>query len=76
VVDSADREYTLSTPNARAETSLVVDGQLVDKLGPHDRVVIRRAGVTFKMVRVAGHGYYRTLREKLGWGGGLAIRDK
>lgn len=76
VVDSADREYTLSAPNARAETSLVVDGQLVDRLGPADRVVIRRAPVTFKMVRVAGHGYYRTLREKLGWGGGLAIRDK
>lgn len=76
VVDSADREYTLSAPNARAETSLVVDGQLVDRLGPSDRVVIRRAPVTFKMVRVAGHGYYRTLREKLGWGGGLAIRDK
>jgi NAD+ kinase len=76
VVDSADREYTLAVPNARAETSLVVDGQFVDRLGADDRVVIRRADVTFKMVRVAGHGYYRTLREKLGWGGGLAMRDK
>ncbi|MEX2185348.1 MAG: NAD(+)/NADH kinase [Pirellulales bacterium] len=74
VVDSADREYTLAVPNARAETSLVVDGQFVDRLGPTDRVVVRRAPVTFKMVRVAGHGYYRTLREKLGWGGGLAMR--
>ena len=76
VVDSADREYTLAVPNPRAETSLVVDGQFVDRVGANDRVVIRRAPVTFKMVRVAGHGYYRTLREKLGWGGGLAIRDK
>ncbi len=74
VVDSADREYTLAVPNAQAETSLVVDGQFVDRLGPTDQVVVRRAGVTFKMVRVAGHGYYRTLREKLGWGGGLALR--
>jgi NAD+ kinase len=76
VVESADREYTLSVPNAGPETSLVVDGQLVDRVGPNDRVVIRRAPVTFKMVRVAGHGYYRTLREKLGWGGGLAMRGK
>lgn len=76
VVDSADREYTLAAPNARAETSLVVDGQFVDRLSSSDRVAVRRAPVTFKMVRVVGHGYYRTLREKLGWGGGLAIRDK
>jgi NAD+ kinase len=74
VVDSADREYTLSVPDAQAGTSLVVDGQLVDRLWPNDQVIIRRAPVTFKMVRVAGHGYYRTLREKLGWGGGLALR--
>ena len=27
----------------------------------------------FQMVEVRGQGYYRTLREKLGWGGQLKL---
>ena len=33
-----------------------------------DRVVARRGRTPFPMVRLPGHSFYRTLREKLGWG--------
>jgi NAD+ kinase len=72
VVDTADRQYELAVPRPHAGTTLVVDGQVVCTLSAEDRVQVRRAEATFKLVEVAGRGYYRTLREKLGWGGGLA----
>jgi NAD+ kinase len=49
-------------------TTLVVDGQVQVPLSPGDRVVIRRGGTPFPMVRLPGHSFYRTLRDKLGWG--------
>jgi NAD+ kinase len=69
VVDSADRTYELMVVNPRSETSVVVDGRVCCTLQPGDRVRIHRAEASFKMVCVAGHSYYRTLREKLGWSG-------
>jgi NAD+ kinase len=72
VVDTAQREYELAAPRPHAGTTLVVDGQVVCTLSADDRVQVRRADATFKLVEVPGRGYYRTLREKLGWGGGLA----
>jgi NAD+ kinase len=69
VVDSADRIYELMVVNPRSETSVVVDGRVCCTLQPGDRVRIQRAEARFKMVSAAGHSYYRTLREKLGWSG-------
>jgi len=69
VVDSADRVFELSVPVANEGTTVVVDGQALCQLQPQDRVRIGRAAPRFKLVEVAGHSYYRTLREKLGWGG-------
>ena len=40
---------------------------------PDDRVRIERATPSFKLVEMPGRGYYRTLREKLGWGGSLRM---
>jgi len=34
-----------------------------------DRIRVARAEPKFTLIEVAGRGYYRTLREKLGWGG-------
>jgi NAD+ kinase len=53
------------------ETAVVVDGSVAHQLRPEDRVIVTRAVPTFQLIEVAGHGYYRTLREKLGWGGGI-----
>ena len=63
-----------------AETSAVVDGRVFARLAPGDRVRIERAEPTFKLIEVEGRWYYRTLRDKLGWGGDLppsrSIRDR
>jgi NAD+ kinase len=49
-------------------TSLVIDGQIQVPLSAGDRVTIRRGAKPFPMVRLPGHSFYRTLRDKLGWG--------
>ena len=69
VVDSAERVFELSVALPNEGTAVVVDGQLVCPLQSQDRVRIERATPRFKLVEVAHHSYYRTLREKLGWGG-------
>ena len=69
VVDTADHVYEMVVREPNEATSVVVDGQVLCRLTPDDRVRVVRAEATFKMLEVRGHGYYRTLREKLGWGG-------
>lgn len=76
VVDSADRVYELVVPHPHAGTTVVVDGRILAKLEPGDRVRVTRASSRFKLVKVAGRSYYRTLREKLGWGGKLRLNEK
>ena len=44
------------------------DGQLHSDLVVGDRVVIRRAGKTVRLLHPEGHNYYDTLRQKLHWG--------
>jgi NAD+ kinase len=68
VVDSADKVYTISMARANEPAVLIVDGQLNIQVTAEHRVTIRRAPVTFGLVKVAGHSNYRTLREKLRWG--------
>jgi len=71
VVDSANRAYDLMVPRPNAGSACVVDGRVVTGLVAGDRVSIRRAEPRFTLIETARHGYYRTLREKLEWGGGL-----
>ena len=68
VVDSADKRYTISIGQAAVGTALVVDGQEIMPLTERHRVTIRRAPVTFGLVKVPGRSYYQTLRDKLRWG--------
>ncbi len=75
VVDSADRRYEIVVPHPNEGTALLVDGRVVRCLQPGDRVRVRRSETDFRLVEVAGRGYYRTLREKLGWGGRLELGD-
>jgi NAD+ kinase len=74
VVDSASRVYELIVPTPLEGTAVVVDGRVISGLEPNDRIRIERAAPQFKLVEAHGHGYYRTLREKLGWGGSNARR--
>jgi len=71
VVDSADRVYEMAVAKPLSGTAAVVDGTMLDVLQPEDRLRVRRCKACFKRVEVPGHSYYRTLREKLGWGGRL-----
>jgi NAD+ kinase len=75
VVDSADRTYEMEVAHPHAETAVVADGRVLCYLQPGDRVRVTRAPFQFKLVAAPGHSYYRTLREKLGWGGQLKLNN-
>ncbi len=76
VVDSADRVYELEVVQPHPETSAVVDGRVLCRLKQGDRVRVTRAPVRFRLVAPPGHSYYRTLREKLNWGGQFRRRNE
>lgn len=74
VVDSADRVYEFRVRNREAYA--VVDGDSSLRIEPGDRIVVRKADVAFKMIRIPERSYYRALREKLGWNGSLEYIDR
>jgi NAD+ kinase len=76
VVDSATRAYELVVSRPNPGTSVVVDGEVLCTLQPGDRVHVEQAAAKFKLVAAGGHSYYRTLREKLGWGGRLNLNGE
>ncbi len=75
VVDSADKVYTISVRRASG-AFLVIDGQESVPLGEGDTITVRRAPVTFGLVKVAGRSYYQILRDKLHWGEQPNYRDE
>ncbi len=75
VVDSADRVYEIVIPRPHEGTSIVADGRVLCRAEPGDRVRVERSEARFQLVCLPGHGYYKTLREKLGWSGRLNTRS-
>ena len=71
LVDSADTRLELTVNEPNESTSIVVDGRVLGKILPGDRVKIQRADQTFQMLSIRGRDDYRVLREKLGWGGSV-----
>jgi NAD+ kinase len=69
VVDRCDRIYEIVVSHPNESTCIVLDGQVLSPLIETDRVRIQRAEPIFQLIEVPGKNYYRTLREKLGWGG-------
>jgi NAD+ kinase len=69
VIDGADRIYEIVVSRPNDSTCIVLDGQVITQLDQTDRVRIFRAEQVFQLIQIQGHHYYRTLREKLGWGG-------
>jgi NAD+ kinase len=76
IVDSAERTFELSVRDAPTGVMLVIDGQINRPVHATDRILIRRAEQTFKLVRLAGHSFYGTLHRKLGWQGHLDYRER
>ena len=75
VIDTADCVYEMVVERPNEGTAAVVDGRVLCRMQPGDRVRVERAAPQFKLVSNPGHTYYRTLREKLGWGGRLKLND-
>ncbi|MCA9193080.1 MAG: NAD(+)/NADH kinase [Planctomycetales bacterium] len=69
VVDRADRCYEMYVRHGHASVSAVFDGRVLGNLDEGDCYRVTKAPVSFKMINIPGKGEYRTLREKLGWGG-------
>ncbi len=68
VVDRSDRIYEIVVSKPNQSTCIVLDGQVLSPLTATDRVQIQRAEPVFQLIEIPGKSYYRTLREKLGWG--------
>ena len=75
VVDVAEQVYELAVPKPNEGTSLVVDGKVIHHPTAEDRIRIERSSAEFQLVETPGRGYSRTLREKLGWGGRLKLKE-
>ena len=75
MVDVADQVYELAVPEPNEGTTLLVDGKVIQSVTSDDRIRIERSSARFQLIETPGRGYYRTLREKLGWGGRLQGRQ-
>ena len=75
IVDSADRVYTMTIPDAPEGVMVVIDGQIKRPVAPGDSIEVKRLPETFKLARLEGHSYYTTLHRKLGWGGQLRLNE-
>ncbi len=69
LVDGAEHVYRMKFPRVPEGVMLTIDGQIREPLKPGDEIIVRKAPVTFQLARFAGHSYYKTLHQKLGWGG-------
>jgi NAD+ kinase len=68
LIDSGHKVFEMVPQGDGIAMTLIVDGQVQIPLQSGDRVKIRRGRTPFPMIRLADHSFYRTLRDKLGWG--------
>lgn len=69
VVDHADRVFEMIVRQGHDSVSAVFDGRVLGALHEGDCYRISKAPVSFKMISIPNKDEYRTLRDKLGWGG-------
>jgi len=69
VVDRADRTFEMVVRQGHESVSAVFDGRVLGSLADGDCYRVGKAPVSFKMISIPDKGEYRTLRDKLGWGG-------
>ena len=74
VVDSSSRIYEMTLHETTAETAVTVDGKVIASVTHQDVIRVEKAERPFLMIEVDGQNDYRSLREKLDWGG--RIRHK
>jgi NAD+ kinase len=76
IVESADKQFAIRLLDKVPGALVVVDGQETARLTDGHRIVVRRAPVTFGLVKVPGRSFYQTLRDKLHWGTTPAYRGE
>ncbi|HVF09267.1 MAG TPA: NAD(+)/NADH kinase [Abditibacteriaceae bacterium] len=54
--------------SSELEAMLTIDGQIGVRLQPGDRVQVRQAQCTARLLHLPGYNFYDRLREKMGWG--------
>ncbi len=76
VVDRADRVFEMVVRQGHETVSAVFDGRVLGALAEGDCFRVGKAPVSFKMISIPIKGEYRTLRDKLGWGGNPRERNQ
>lgn len=71
LVDSADTKLEMVVARPGESTSVVADGRILGHIERGDRITVQASDHRFRMLTVLGQNEYRTLREKLGWGGSV-----
>lgn len=69
VVVSLDAEVDVRLVSSRQVATLAADGQQHVDLEAGDQVRIARSRRTVRLIRLNGHNFFSTLRQKFGWSG-------
>ncbi|HEY5714352.1 MAG TPA: NAD(+)/NADH kinase [Candidatus Gracilibacteria bacterium] len=68
IVLPADKIFHLSFDSRSESISMTTDGQVYFSLKPSDEVTIQKATRPAQFIRLRESHYFRTLRNKMGWG--------
>jgi len=60
-------EICVGSLDPNADHQVTVDGQVEYRLGPGERVLVRRQAAPLKLVRLPGQTFFHTMRRKLNW---------
>ncbi|MEZ6135161.1 MAG: NAD(+)/NADH kinase [Pirellulaceae bacterium] len=74
VVDHADRVFDMVIRQGHESVSAVFDGRVLGRLLEGDCFRVSKSPVSFKMISIPNKDEYRTLRDKLGWGGNPRVK--
>lgn len=74
VILPSSAEVTVRPDDTLEELLVTIDGQVGTTFGAGETLSVRRAAGEVVIVRFPGGSFFKTLRQKLGWGG-LAERD-
>jgi NAD+ kinase len=76
IVESADKQFTIRLVEGGQTALVAVDGRAAATVTERQRIVVRRAPVSFGLVKVPGRSFYQTLRDKLRWGTAPSYRGE
>jgi NAD+ kinase len=68
IVESAEKPFVIRMLDGLQKSLVVIDGQESAELTGGQSILIRKAPVTFGLVKVPGRSFYQALRDKLHWG--------